>query len=425
MAKIDLKTHTRKNGRLHIYIRKDKYKGKYKSLFYVGRTYIQGKQIVKSSGELKLKNAISVLEKWYDELVFKKKHNIKIHQTSIKDSIESFLKDNDSNTSITGVTRKWYKDRWNYISKNKDFMKLNVQTLDAMDVQKVYIKWRMDRAKSQGKVLRGKTLEGDLMAISGFLSWCYKKKLRTEKLENIKRILSKEIRTQRTSRSLFSKEEYNHLLKVSRSRIKSGRTLRIRFNRERLHQFIVFMVGTGLRVDECLKLHWEDVIFMDRMKNRKNITGEIDLDDHSRYWLKIYVRESKTKQRECVSVSSSYFALQRLMKLYKETGLQKLSGEIWGVKSFREGLNELLEDAKLKTENRGGTILKRDSKSFRNTFIQFMLDKGINSTVIAKNCGTSTQMIDKYYIANSSMESMLDVWLQTGRSKLKVIKNAS
>jgi type IV pilus assembly protein PilN len=80
MAKIDLKTHTRKNGRLHIYIRKDKYKGKYKSLFYVGRTYIQGKQVVKSSGELKLKNAINVLEKWYDELVFKKKHNIKIHQ---------------------------------------------------------------------------------------------------------------------------------------------------------------------------------------------------------------------------------------------------------------------------------------------------------------------------------------------------------
>ena len=50
-----------------------------------------------------------------------------------------------------------------------------------------------------------------------------------------------------------------------------------------------------------------------------------------------------------------------------------------------------------------------------------MLDKGISSTSIAKNCGTSTQMIDKYYIANSAMESMLDVWLQTGRTKLKAI----
>jgi integrase len=179
------------------------------------------------------------------------------------------------------------------------------------------------------------------------------------------------------------------------------------------------MVGTGLRVDECLKLHWEDVIFMDRMKNNKNISGEINLDDNSRYWLKIYVRQSKTKQRECVSVSSSYFSLQRLMKLYKETGLQKISGEIWGVKSFREGLNELLRESKLKTENRGGTILKRDSKSFRNTFIQFMLDKGLNSTAIAKNCGTSTTMIDKHYTANSALESILDSWLDTGRTKLK------
>ena len=50
-----------------------------------------------------------------------------------------------------------------------------------------------------------------------------------------------------------------------------------------------------------------------------------------------------------------------------------------------------------------------------------MLDKGVNSTAIAKNCGTSTTMIDRNYTANSAIESMLDVWLQTGRSKLKVV----
>ena len=66
-------------------------------------------------------------------------------------------------------------------------------------------------------------------------------------------------------------------------------------------------------------------------------------------------------------------------------------------------------------------IVSRDSKSFRNTFIQLMLDKGINSTAIAKNCGTSTTMIDKFYTANSAIESMLDVWLTTGRTKLKAV----
>ncbi len=52
-----------------------------------------------------------------------------------------------------------------------------------------------------------------------------------------------------------------------------------------------------------------------------------------------------------------------------------------------------------------------DSKSFRNMFIQFMLDKNINSTAIAKNCGTSTTMIDKHYTANSALDSIMDSWL--------------
>jgi len=39
----------RKNNKLHIYIRNEKYKGKLKSKNYVGRTYIDGKQKIVSS----------------------------------------------------------------------------------------------------------------------------------------------------------------------------------------------------------------------------------------------------------------------------------------------------------------------------------------------------------------------------------------
>ena len=96
-----------------------------------------------------------------------------------------------------------------------------------------------------------------------------------------------------------------------------------------------------------------------------------------------------------------------------------MSGKVWNVSSFREGLNSLLEEAKLKRIKRGNDVLTIDSKSFRNMFIQFMLDKGVNTTVIAKNCGTSTAMIDKFYFRNSAIESMLDVWLTTGRKEIK------
>ena len=121
---------------------------------------------------------------------------------------------------------------------------------------------------------------------------------------------------------------------------------------------------------------------------------------------------------EFIKISESY---QRLMKLYKETGLGKVKGQIFEVNSFREGLNSLLNEAKLKTIKRGDAVLTIDSKSFRNMFIQFMLDKGVHSNAIAKNCGTRTAMIDNHYTANSAIESMLDVWLTTGRTNLKSV----
>ena len=415
------KIHSIKNGKLHIYVRTDKYKGKLKSNKYVGRTYISGKQKIVSSGTSNLKQAKVILGKWFDELNFKKKHNIQIHTNSVSDLWQKFLTDIGKSTDREARTKTWYKERWNYISKCKEFMRLKVETMTADDIQKTYLMWRLARAKSQSKVLRSATITGDLMAISGFTSWCYRNKIRKDKLENIKKILSKKMRRQRTSRVGLTKEQYNHLLSVSRKRFKSGRTLRIRFERERLHHFIVFMVGTGLRVDECLSLHFEDIQLVDRQQSKKNIQNEIKIDEHSRYYCKIWVRQSKTKERECYSVSSSYYAITRLINLYKTTGLGQIKGRVWGVQSFREGLNSLLNEANLKQIKRGDEILTVDSKSFRNTFIQFMLDKGLNSTSIAKNCGTSSTMIDKHYTANSALDSIIGSWLQTGRTKLKEV----
>ena len=59
----------KKDGRLHIYVRQDKYKGELKSKNWVGRAYIKGKQKVYSSGTTELVDAIPMLENWYDDLM--------------------------------------------------------------------------------------------------------------------------------------------------------------------------------------------------------------------------------------------------------------------------------------------------------------------------------------------------------------------
>jgi integrase len=414
----------KKDGKLHIYIRSDIYKGKLRSKNYVGRTYIDKKQKIISSSTTNKKEAIKILEKWYDKLQFKKELGLGIHESSFKDCLKEFLKDTNESQSRSPNTIRFIRQRFSIIEKCKELMKLSVNNLKVDDINKHFLIWRINKAKQQSKVLRGATIKGDLVAISGFLSWCYRKGYRQKKIEGLTtQLLSKKLRHQRTQRTSFTKEEYNQLLQASKKRYKNGRSTRIRFERERLHHFIIFMVGTGLRVDEALNLQWDDVQMMDRSKIKTlkkfddNFLGELE-----RYYLSINVSQSKTNERKAYGTGSAYFAFKNLIRLYKETNFKKVGeGDIFDVKSFRDGLNALLNECNLKFSKIGENKVKRDAKSFRNTFIQFMLDKGMNTTVVAKICGTSTQMIDKFYTANMALESMLDTFNKISRSHLKVV----
>ena len=58
----------KKDGRLHVYVRQDKYKGELKSKNWVGRLYFDGKQKIFSSGTPNLEEAIPILEKWFDDI---------------------------------------------------------------------------------------------------------------------------------------------------------------------------------------------------------------------------------------------------------------------------------------------------------------------------------------------------------------------
>ena len=58
----------KKDGRLHIYVRQDKYKVEIISKNWVGRLYIDGKQKISSSGTQNLDEAIPILEKWFDDV---------------------------------------------------------------------------------------------------------------------------------------------------------------------------------------------------------------------------------------------------------------------------------------------------------------------------------------------------------------------
>ena len=101
-----METIHKKKGKLHIYVRQDKYKGELKSHNWVGRTYINGKQKVSSSGTTNLEEAIPILEKWFDELqaekVVPKSENI-LQEKVLTQNIEN--KSQNTEKTITQDTQ--------------------------------------------------------------------------------------------------------------------------------------------------------------------------------------------------------------------------------------------------------------------------------------------------------------------------------
>ena len=109
-----VETIHKKNGRLHIYVRQDKYKGELKSHNWVGRTYIDGKQKIVSSGTTDLEKATLILEKWFDDLQIKKEQKqatptIEENKTKSADNIAKIEDDislKDKNKEISNSSQK-------------------------------------------------------------------------------------------------------------------------------------------------------------------------------------------------------------------------------------------------------------------------------------------------------------------------------
>ena len=102
----------KKDGRLHIYVRQDKYKGELKSKNWVGRLYIDGKQKISSSGTTNLEEAIPILEKWFDDVQLESERLKKIAEsgeqtpTTTQDESEANLNETNLNEANLKVEEK-------------------------------------------------------------------------------------------------------------------------------------------------------------------------------------------------------------------------------------------------------------------------------------------------------------------------------
>jgi integrase len=186
-------------------------------------------------------------------------------------------------------------------------------------------------------------------------------------------------------RAWFSPDEYKRLYETTRERAKNPKKEQWRNVCENLHDYVLFMVNTGLRPDEASRLEFRDVAIV-----TDEATGERILE--------IEVR-GKRGVGYCKSMPGAVSPFTRVKKRKAE---HKPTDRIFG-KVQRELFNTILDELELKFDREGN---RRTAYSLRHTYICFRLMDGADIYQIAKNCRTSVEMIEKYYA--SHIKNILD-----------------
>lgn len=185
-------------------------------------------------------------------------------------------------------------------------------------------------------------------------------------------------------RAWFSPEEYKQLYKATGERAKNPKKERWRSACEDLHDYVLFMVNSGLRPDEAKRIEVRDVEIAAEGRKGEKI-------------LHIAVR-GKRGVGYCKTMPGAVLPFQRMVSRH---GLGQK--DLIFPKIQRELFNTILDELGMKEDREGNP---RTAYSLRHTYISFRLMEGADIYQVAKNCRTSVEMIEKFYA--SHIKDMID-----------------
>lgn len=199
-----------------------------------------------------------------------------------------------------------------------------------------------------------------------------------------------------THRAWFSPEEYKQLYEATRERIKNPLNKKYQADYEDLHDYVLFMVNTGLRPDESKRIEFRDVKIVDDRDSRETIL-EIDV-------------RGKRGVGFCKSMPGAVRPFERVMERRKPKPT-----DLVFPKSHHELFKTILVELGLKKDREGQN---RSFYSLRHTYVSMRLMEGADVYQIAKNCRTSVKMIEDFYASHiKNMVNAADVNIRRSRAK--------
>jgi integrase len=351
-------------------------------------TTVGGKQYRATTKREELLQATDVAEDWYLELrgKFKRGELGKLvavnHEKQFTDAAERFIRefpimtDGQRNAQyVKGHERRLRKHLIPFFGEKG----LSEVTSGLIHEYRLH---RMETTKAAtGKLLARQTLHQEIVVLRQVLKLAIRK-------GDISALpdLSQPYRNNSkiSHRAWFSPDEYKQLYAATRERKDNPPHKTHADEYADLHDFVLFMVNTGLRPDEVSRLEFRDVSIVDDAGSKETIL-EIDV-------------RGKRGVGFCKSMPGAVFPFQRVMK--------RRSGSPTDL-VFPTGhhvlFNKILNELGLKFDREGQ---RRTFYSLRHTYICMRLVEGADVYQIAKNCRTSVKMIEDFYA--SHIKNMVD-----------------
>lgn len=332
---------------------------------------------------LKTRDVETAKERAFDEesdVRFRLKHQVPIFNRPFSQIAKDFVELTRQRWEAGEITRHRYRVIESHVRTQLNRYLGSTQiNLIGQDRWKEYPIWRQANGKgrSGGRVSEG-TIRDDMATMRSIMVYAAGKNYIKES-----QIFKGRLPLSKQRREEFTPAEYRKLHTFARSWVKEAIKPQYAYYRTVLYNFILIMCNTGMRPSEARNLAWRDIEHKTHRDGQKFVILKV---------------RGKKKFRNLVAAASVGEYLERIRQISKAKKLDDKVFTNWTGKPtkslYYDLLVTLLKDANLLTSSSGK---RRSIYCFRHTYATFRLTEGVDIYFLAKQMGTSVQMIEQHY----------------------------
>ncbi|MBF0885089.1 site-specific integrase [Gluconobacter sphaericus] len=374
-------------------------------------------QIRKSLGTRDRHEAEKLAQRFYYESLLKAESGLNVRAKSISRIIQDYIAHMEARVAQARLPKNVAVQNTAILTRYVDgfFGEHNPNFISSKSVD-AYLSWRSDywisgpgkdiqfiTYERNGKTITSPitqkkrvrptpaTLNRERAALNGFFQFCFDS-------QYIKSI--PEIRTAKvgyTARPGFSCEEYKRLREYAFAQFtEDNLNPAVKYDRILFSCYIQTIAMTGMRPTEVKNMKWGDVLGLKFNDKGRPYAHDVHL--------RVY---GKAKSRELIPHREVKDAIVWLYRTYQELASFSpdrndplfLHQDKTPFKSFSGQFTRALEACDLVRDYRG---VKRTPYSLRHFYITEQLKNGVDAYILARNTGTSVQMLEAHYDHNTN-----------------------